>query len=416
MALLDRPWLLTWTACFAGPVDVPDVEELRAFMLSFIEEHPRHIIAMRCNREALRWEVVPQGERRAHAERVISYAPDPDLGSEAQFVNAHAPGLEDPHPFKIVVGAESVAHYVCHGVGDAPAIGTVTGAVLRRDAALLASLEPRIRTADVFGWMLRQCVREPRATLDAVRNRHRQVDPGIINRTDAHPPTPLRPGGPTIVATSLSADVVRDVRSWRDTEMPGVSVASIFATAAFLALDRAGIAMNPSSFHAVVDTRRHVPEAHRRKAGNLAKGLDVVADMRNPRSVAAAMGEAVTSRRPILSMLASVVNTARGRFERRPEPEDAPVTGPMTLGFSWLPDGSTTDVLPWIPGRDRRFVAGARSTGRHGIGVFAIPIGATLEVSASFHSAGADPLRVHNALEALGSIRSVLNGAFAPAP
>jgi hypothetical protein len=110
-------------------------------------------------------------------------------------------------------------------------------------------------------------------------------------------------------------------------------------------------------------------------------------------------------------MLANLVDTARGRFERRPEPDDAPITAPMTLTLSWLPDGSTVEVLPWIPGRDTRFIAGAVSAYRHGITVFAIPIGKNLEISASFHSAGADPQQVREALGMLEDVRSLLDAA-----
>jgi hypothetical protein len=404
IALIDRPWVGYRSVMLATPVEPSPIDQIRAVLAEYMRRHPAAPLSGRIDEQTNRWIPVPEAQRRAHLDRVLIKSVDPEPDGIEEHISAHLPAAALDLPFVAVVGNRSICLVMSHAVGDAITMSGLIVALARADHGRLAAIEPRTGTSTLLRALVRQ-----------LRPNHRQWMEHL--RNPAGPPAlgaapPAGPTRPAFTGSVLSNARLRDVTRWRNAHAPGVSVTSVLTAAVYRALTKQGLNIHGGGCHALIDIRARLTNADGVPYGNLAKSLYLTADLNNPRSVHAALGDARNSARAIPAI---IIDSAKSLLWRPAHGQPHPEGAPLMLTFNSVPVLPGMSDLPWHDSVGRRFYGVGLSIGPSGITVVALRLRDHLQLTASFDETTAPATAVRRGLEALTGSPDVLAGLVDPA-
>lgn len=403
IALIDRPWVGHRSVMFATPLETSPIDQIRAVLAQYMSRHPGAPLSGRIDEQTCRWIPVPEAERQAHLDRVLIRSVDPEPGGIEEHISVHLPAAAPDLPFVAVVGDRSICLVMSHAVGDATTMSGLLVALARADQGRLAAIEPRTGTSTPLRALVRQLRPNHRQWIEHLRN------PASPPARGAAPPA--GPPRPAFAGSMLSNARLREVTRWRNANAPGVSVTSVLTAAVYRALTEQGLNIHGGGCYALIDIRAHLPRAGELPYGNLGKSIYLTADLNNPRSVDAALGDARNSGR---ALPAIVVAATKSLLWRPVHAQPHPGGAPLILTFNSLPVLPGMSDLPWHDSEDRRFYGFGLSTGPSGITVIALRLREHLQLTASFDESTAHAAAVRRGLEALTESPDVLAGLVDP--
>lgn len=390
IALIDRSWVGYRSVMLATPVLTSPIDQIRVVLAEYMRRHPAAPLSGRIDEQTCRWIPVPEADRQAHLDRVLIRSVDPEPGGLEEHIWAHLPAAAPDLPFVAVVGDRSICLVMSHAVGDAVTMSGLLVALARADHGRLAAMEPRIGTSAPLRALFRQLRPNHRQWIEQLRN---PASPPAHGGT-----SPAGPTRPAFAGSVLSNAGLRDVTRWRNANAPGVSLTSVLTVAVYRALVEQGLNIHGGGCYALIDIRAYVSTVGELSYGNLAKSLYLAADLNDPGSVAAALGDATKSGRAIPAI---VVATAKGLFWRPAHAQGHPGGAPLTLTFNSMPVLPGMSDLPWHDSGGRRFYASGLSAGPGGMTVLALRLRDHLQLTASFDETTAPAAAVRRGLEAL---------------
>lgn len=392
---LDRPWAMDRSTGIMFDIAAPDVHVLRATYARFLAQRPDDAVNSRLSPDFLRWERIPQAERAAHAERVITFDPALPNADPAGYLAERVLDRYSNLPFKVVVGPRSVATFTNHMLGDGTTFSRVNAGAVTNDFDTWAAFEPRARLGQLRPAALRGARKHGRQWAHIARAGGPALAPGSSD-------------GPDPVTGAVGITMTREefaaTNTWRKQALPGVGLTAIYTSAYLLALRAEGVAAESRAFHVLIDARRYLPEAQRAVAGNLSKSLLVETDVADPAAVQAAIGEAVSVERVVPAIMQGSVTTGLKRIDGR---ERTHSRGPIVLSVSSMPSLPGREAAPWIDPDDAHYVGFGYSPVDTGASCFAVGISGRVEFTMSFDRHTIDPAVARRAIERLHALPSL---------
>lgn len=384
----DRGWLDLDSLRVLGPFESVTAAGLRAALAGMHAARPHDPAVCRIDRGAARWVPLSTEDFAAHGEDSVVAVEDPggpdDAAADA--VTRHLLGTPRDHrPLVLAVCRGFVGAKLSHAVGDGRVVNALLPELIRAAAGQPSRRPP---PAAPVGLPV------PRAVLH-----HFGRHPGRLCQAlpGARPPATgsgTVPWRPDPAYTSVrSSTALAEIRTWRDTHLPGVSAGAVQFAAMAAALSQCGLAARGPGAVVLVDVRRYLPPG-RGAAGNFSWGLYLrPARLSDPRAVHRALA-AELSAGSALAMLA--LRTARLSLSpgRRGEPE------PRRMGADPRPRLTLTHLgrldgfrdLPWAcePGQ-RRNISVPTTSGPEAVTVSFSELAGVLHVNMSFHRSTFDP-------------------------
>ncbi|WP_250283475.1 MULTISPECIES: hypothetical protein [unclassified Frankia] len=339
----DRIWLGAHSVFVTGPLDLPDVDTIRAAVRELAWIAPDHRLFRRPDHDYHRWRPVTGRELDSHCERMITALDDSadDGGPEQLLLRQYAAHVDDV-PFRIAVGRDTVALSLAHPLGDARLV-LDTGAEL-----LLAAAEGRPPLS-----LHRPSTRLP---LACALGEYYGRKPGRILAT-LRTPRPAAPGPAagtrhrpwqpdfTVVSGVLSRSALTDLRKWKARNASGVTRTMVVFAAVRAAVEAAGMRPAASGFYTVVDNRKFLPSG-RRLDGNFTIGIYVEpTDARDPVAVSAALEAATANGRTLATMSLLTGFAQVGRIAALSDQAPFPAHPSLVLNHLGRPRGF--EKLPW---------------------------------------------------------------------
>lgn len=388
---LDQGWGRNRTVGVVVGQSPTDVDRLRTQFVEFITAHGDHKLAARLDADHTHWIRSAPHELDAHAARVIRADTVDPAESPTAWIRSHVNGREDDDlPVIVHVGPTWVGMNFHHSVGDAMSFDTVFTAFATGDFERFARLEP----AATFGQLARATVSRLPEHARAWRQIARAAAPAEPEPLTNVPQTPRI----DTAGVSVPPEDLAHFHRWRKSEMPGLTVTSLFTAAIARALLAEGNAIDTQSVTSPFDVRRFLDTDGAMVYGNVAKPIVVHADPTDPRSVQQALTATTETARALPAILQS---TLRRRPLTDPEPD---VRRPARLAVSSVPGLPSIHHMPWAdPEVVRLFACGANPDST-GINAFPATIGGWLQCHVSFDANTLDPPAVQRALDRLQSV------------
>ncbi|WP_131772136.1 MULTISPECIES: hypothetical protein [Protofrankia] len=350
MAGRDRMWIGAHSVFVTGPLDLPDVDTVRATMRELAWIAPDHRLFRRPDPGYHRWRPVTGHELDSHCERMVTALDDDvdDGGPERLLIRQYDAHVDDI-PFRIAVGRDSLAMSLSHPLGDAR-LGLDTGAELLLAAAegrpplSLHRPSTRLPLARALG---EYYGRKPGRVLATLRT-PRPAAPGPDAGTQHRPWQPNF----TVVSGVLARSTLTDLRKWKVRNASGVTRTMVVFAAVRAAVEAAGMRPAAGGFYTVVDNRKFLPTG-RRLDGNFTIGIYVEpTDARDPVAVSAALESATANGRTLATMSLLTGFAQVGRIAALSDRAPFPARPSLVLnhlgrlrGFEKLPwRGDTSDI------------------------------------------------------------------------
>ena len=199
---------------------------------------------------------------------------------------------------------------------------------------------------------------------------------------------PVEPWTParTAAVVTTDPDTVRSLRTWRDQNLPSVSMYALTAAVLHRALADAGLTINPVAT-VTLDARRYLP-AGRVPLGNFVSGLEFnLGANPTPSRINEVTSDAVAAGRPVANL---ALNTMRTRIGLRINNSGAyPIGRPQNpqaqLLFSSIGPVPRQNQVPWLAGATPFYSAHNDPVGPEGITLTWAIVEGAVATTASFH-------------------------------
>lgn len=409
---LDRPWAGHWTGVVVTPIRMPARADVRAAWQRLLEQTPENPLACRIDDRTGAWLSVAAEDRPAHLDRTIVAIEDPAVDEADAFLARSLQRLAPDQSILIGVGEQTLLLLWTHQIGDGATTTTFIKALLDLDEPALAALANRARLSTVARALPRQAWVHGREWWAMARRR-------TGGATEEHPDGVTRlpaalAGDPTqVVSVRWSSADLQLVSRWRSRHAKGTSITAVLTAATHRALVDAGLPMDRTGFHSLVDLRRYLPDGGF-VPGNLAKSVRIEASLTDLTAISGASKEAVDTARPVAStVIGSVAGAAAGRLRRhRPAPaHPAPVNGPVAMTFNSMPALPGLSELPWLPGGVRQYVGVGYPAGAGSLTVFAMRMREHMQVTVTFPASMMDADRMRDLMRSIpGRIDRLIGG------
>lgn len=399
---IDRAWANYWSVLSMSPIDRPEPERLRADLLDFMAADPANPINCELSADGRRWLEIPAWRREQHVDRALVTTGPIDTADPYAYIHRYAPAPTDRAPYRVVVGPDSLTCYVSHSLGDAVvvssfgvllALGDVHGLrFLRPDSGMSVAARLLVSQAPAHYRQWWRHFRSPSAPSPA-------SGPGVI---PAVAPAQVRTEA---VAHRVNPDAVARLQRWRKETQPGVSTSALVASAAYLALRREGVALNPDGCYTLIDLRRYLPGDQALRPGNLVKSVYIPARMSEARSIADGIRDAVESAR---SVPALAIGSVAGALRPKASPEPSEISS-TTMTFNYMMRNPGTEHIPWQDPSTSRYLTMSYPCAPDNLAVFACGVSGGIDFSASFAPEFIDKAAVQRALRALDDMPGLLS-------
>ena len=399
---LDRTWLNHWTVLALTPINPPDIDEIQAKYVEFMESDPTHPLCCTLEDGGTRWQPVPPPQRRAHVERVIVRGDACDLEDPFAYLVDNQPPAGYNAPFKVVIGPDSCTSYFAHATGDAAVFSPFSVLMALGDIDGLKPLRANAGLAAAGKIFLKEVSAHWRDWWAHSRSSE-VVMPKAMGVADTFA-TPT--GKTTAVGITVSQEEFARFRAWRKADYPDLSATALMASAVYRALAGQGVPVNPAGFYTLVDLRRHLPKNQALRPGNLAKSAFVPADMDSPSNVAASLKRLVDTSRAVPALLAGAISAA---LRRGSHDEDPSEPGPVTMTFNSMARLPGLEHVPWSDPSQAQYFTMSYPSGANSLSIAAVSIEGRVVFSASFDPGILDKGAVLAALEQLHDMPSLLS-------
>lgn len=410
---LDRPWAGHWTGVIVTPIRMPDRADVRAVWQRLLEQTPANPLACRIDDRSGDWLTVAPEDRPAHLDRTIVAIEDPAADDADAFLARSLHRLAPDQTILIGVGEQTLLLFWTHQIGDGATTTTFIKALLGLDEPALAAFGDRARLSTVARALPRQARAHGREWWATAR---RRTNGGS---TEEHPAgTALLPAAPVddptqLVSVRWSTADLQQVSRWRSKNAKGTSITAVLTAATHGALVQAGLPMDPSGFHSLVDLRRYLPDGAF-VPGNLAKSVRIEAPPTDLSAISDASKQVVDTARPVAStVIGSVAGVVAGRLRRRrpATAHPAPAPGPVAMTFNSMPALPGLSELPWLPGGVRQYIGAGYPAGAGSLTVFAMRMREHMQVTVTFPASMMDADRMRELLRSIpGDIDRLIGG------
>ncbi|MCV7183332.1 hypothetical protein [Mycolicibacterium murale] len=389
VAALDVAHSRRRSIAIVGPFDLPPVAMLDDRFRAMAAHGAITRLPLHPSTTSTRWSVAPEG--RAAVLETAPLGP----GEDPAVLAARVRTTHDQHGMQIITAGDYLAIDFSHGLGEVLMINSLVDSLLGNadptDPEMWARYRHRLSPLLVAA--LRTFALDPRRALAlaAARNDRPAVEPAT-----GPPASPA----PTTLAVGLPAETVARVRRYRDAQLPGVSLVSLFTHALWRALADAGVPMS-TVVKLPFDARRYLPEG-RDTLATFSAGLDFrIEPTKGPAALQEAMTAAARSGRPVANLLIGTLMTRRELLRGAGDEPAASPTGPIHLLHS------SVGVLPrkgqW-PFRDpaqARMLVASDPADLNSITVTSVTTMNNLWFTAEFHRSAIDPAKVRAALDSI---------------
>jgi O-antigen/teichoic acid export membrane protein len=246
----ERAWLPLEYIRTIGPLTGVNAPRIRLALLGLYQEDPKHRAVSRLDRSGGRWQHLYASEIGSYVEEAVT-----DLGDGPVDFDAMTRQLQaEPrghHPVRILVGGGYVAMKVAHAYGDAGPVNIllhelVAAAAEYRPARIPPLARPRFA---LFKAWWKQFGTQPGRWKTGLS----------FARPPAHEETATRPWQADLtVRTARSAQVLKQMRAWRDQYAPGVTTSAITFAAFTAALGELGFDPDVNGGTFLADARRYL--------------------------------------------------------------------------------------------------------------------------------------------------------------
>jgi hypothetical protein len=206
------------------------------------------------------------------------------------------------------------------------------------------------------------------------------------------------------VRTARSADVLAEMRRWRDEHAPGVTTSAITFAAFVGALQHLGLNPDTTGGIFLADARRYLPEDSRIDSNFCWGQFLSPADLTDPKAIHTTLKAELGTGR-MLTMMAlreGKLAVLGGAGMPAPYPTQAPVDVRPRITFSNQGRHDVLADLPWSTGPAGRVNHSIPTlTGPEGLTITTSEMNGVLHVEALFHASTFDPAVVARALELL---------------
>jgi hypothetical protein len=298
------------------------------------------------------------------------------------------------HPVRIMVGGGYVAMKVAHAYGDAGPVNTLLRELVRaageeRPARIAPQSRPRAALLKAW-WKQFGSPSRWSAALRMARTPHLDVvdpQPWIAALT---------------VRTARSADVLGQMRAWRDDHAPGVTTSAITFAAFAAALGELGLNPDLSGATFLADARRYLAEGDSIDSNFCFGPYLRPAGLTDPAAIHTALKAELAGGTMLTMMLLRAGKLAVTGAPGYPDPYPATsAAGPRPrLTFSNQGRHDVLADLPWAVGAAGRVNHSIPTlNGPEGITLTTSEMGGVLHVEATFHASTYDPAVIRRALE-----------------
>jgi hypothetical protein len=401
---IDRAWSNKWAVLALTPVQRPEADDLRARIAEFMAADPTNPINCVLSADGSRWCPVDRTRRREFVERVVVATERMDAASPYPYIRKYAPAPDDTAPYKVLVGPDSLTCYVSHVLGDAVVVSSFGVLLALGDVDGLRYLRPNCGMGTASGLLATEFKSHYK---DWWRHFRSGTARGAIVGL---PSTPV----PRLVTTDAvgvrlgPADLQR-FQTWGKRAFPGISTSALVASAAYRALARNGVIVDPAGFYTLIDLRRYLRGTQGLRPGNLAKSVYIPADMVDPVDVSAGIREAIDSARAVPALAIGGLKAALRPVER--SVINITKIDKITMTFNFMMRIQGVDHIPWKDPSAARFVAMAYPSSPDNLSVFACGVGGGIEFAVNFSPEVVDRSAVQRALEELNDMPGLLSAA-----
>lgn len=398
---LDRPWAGHWTAVVVTPIRMPDRADVRALWQQLMERAPQTPLSCRIDDRSGAWLPVPEQDRDDHLDRTIVAIKDPAADDADSFLAASMHRLAADQSILIGVGEHSLLLLLTHQLGDGASTSTLIRALIDLDEPALAAFAGRARLSTVVG-ALRTQAREHGRQWWATARRRAGGDAAQVPTSAPLPAGPAEDATEVVSVRWSTADL-QQISRWRSRNAKGISITAVLTAATYQAFRQAGLPMDSTGYHSLIDLRRYLPEGDF-LAGNLAKSVRIDADLTDLRAIADASKEVVDTARPVpATVIGAVVGRLAGLIRRGAAPADhsATATGPVAMTFNSMPALPGLSELPWLPGSVRQYVGVGYPAGPGSLTVFAMRLREHMQVTVAFPASVMDAEHMRELLRSI---------------
>jgi len=395
LALLDRAWLPFRIAWVLGPVDTPDIQEVRAALTILAERAPDHPFLSLLDHENGLYRTVARSHMPHHVIQMVSeLSPDATVSLEKLAASLLEP---QPYPLRILVGAQHVALAASHALGDGRSITRLLAEFLTTRTPTLEKFSGRTSTWGLLNMAFAQYGGRPRQVFRAVEARRNASSPCVAGGSCAGAPFEDALGEMLVWSSRIRDTDLEQLRGWRRENYSAVTMAALVFTMWFRALTRTGAV--PQGFYLLVDARRYGGTQSERLWGNYAKSVYVrPASVLHPNHVATALRQNLASTRPLAALTLQAYDQAR---QGDAGPRAPGSTGEVEYSLTHLAGGALAQ-LPWLgDSSETCFVAAATPADPLGVTVTFLEIRGGMIITASLRRDNPEAARVAASLQAM---------------
>jgi O-antigen/teichoic acid export membrane protein len=393
LTLRERAWLPLEYIRTVGPLTGVTAARLRTALIGLHAADPTHRAVSRLDRTGAQWQHMDARAFAAYVREAVT-----DLGDGPADFDAMTRELQaEPrghHPVRILAGGGYVAMKVAHAYGDAGPVNTLLRELVRAAGEERAAV---IAPSERNRWAL------PKAWWKQFGTKPGRWKQGLSFARPPHQPaTPTRPWAPGLtVETARSADVLGQMRTWRDQYAPGVTTAAITFAAFTAALRELGLNPDLSGGTFLADARRYVDQGVSIDSNFCMGPFLSPASLTDPQAIHTTLKAELATGRILTMMLLRegkiAVTGAPGLPD--PYPAEVAVEPRPRLTFSNQGRHDVLADLPWAAEAATRINQSVPTlNGPEGITLTTSEMGGVLHLEATFHASTYDPAVVARAL------------------
>jgi O-antigen/teichoic acid export membrane protein len=392
LTLRERAWLPLEYIRTVGPLTGVTAARLRAALVGLHAADPTHRAVSRLDRSGARWVHMDATAFTAYVLDAVTDLNDGPVDFDAMTRRLQSEP-RGHHPVRILVGGGYVAMKVAHAYGDAGPVNTLLRELVRaagEERAALIAPQQRHRSA------------LPRAWWNHFKSPSRWGDALKMSRTPHIETAGPRPWTAALtVETTRSADVLGQMRVWRDAYAPGVTTSAITFAAFAAALRELGLDPDLSGATFLADARRYVAKDVSIDSNFCFGPYLRPASLTDPAAIHTALKAELATGGMLTMMLLREGKLALTGAAGMPDPypAEAPAEPRPRLTFSNQGRHDVLADLPWaIEPAFRVNQSVPTFSGPEGITLTTSEMGGVLHLEATFHASTYDPALVARAL------------------
>lgn len=411
---IDRAWRDHSAILLAGPLDVPNIDDVRRNFLQFLAENPRNPMSCRINSAGTHWLSVPKEDRWAHACSVIT-SRDADTSPADHHSRLQAiidEPLPSSLPFQLTFWGDWVYLQSNHAFGDGTSLSAVALALTLNRPEMFDKLTTRLTLSTVVRAMMPFAPRNTGEWLtygSGLLRRHLEwssrkstPDPSVARNVEA--PRPSR----VVIGTTIDKGAYQSLNGLLTGKWSGVSLAALLAAALYRALVAEGVQVSPNGLQMLFDMRRYLPASGNLSVGNGAKSLFIESDVTDPASISHEMKKSQNVKRALPSTVLGAAmsllpKSSASIYETAQSPSERLLT--MSI-MPRLPHMEHSASIPWHD--DHRVTGIGLSDAVGSISVFAVYGDQTIDLVTAVAETDPDRAAVRRAFDRLTNPSSVL--------